>query len=110
VLLDAALIFAPAGPLVPTALHHLEKGGCVICAGIHMSDIPAFPYAILWGERSIRSVANLTRRDGLEFLDLAPRVPVCTEIQRFPLALANDALAGLRHGEFQGAAVLVMDE
>jgi len=107
-LLDAALIFAPAGPLVPAALRHLEKGGCVVCAGIHMSDIPAFPYDILWGERSIRSVANLTRRDGLEFLELAPRVPVRTEVVRFPLAQANEALAQLRRGEFQGAAVLTM--
>ena len=106
--LDAALIFAPAGPLVPAALRHLEKGGCVVCAGIHMSDIPAFPYDILWGERSIRSVANLTRRDGLEFLDLAPRVPIRSEIRRFPLALANEALGQLRRGEFQGAGVLTM--
>jgi len=107
-LLDAALIFAPAGPLVPAALRHLEKGGCVVCAGIHMSDIPTFPYDILWGERSIRSVANLTRRDGLEFLELAPRVPVRTEVVRFPLAQANEALAQLRRGAFQGAAVLTM--
>jgi propanol-preferring alcohol dehydrogenase len=107
-LLDAALIFAPAGPLVPAALRHLEKGGCVVCAGIHMSDIPAFPYDILWGERSIRSVANLTRRDGLEFLELAPRVPIQTEVHRFPLEQANEALAQLRRGEFQGAAVLTM--
>ena len=106
--LDAALIFAPAGPLVPTALRHLEKGACVVCAGIHMSDIPSFPYEMLWGERSIRSVANLTRRDGVEFLALAPRVPVHTEVRRFPLALANEALAQLRRGEFQGAAVLTM--
>lgn len=104
--LDAALIFAPAGPLVPSALRQLAKGGCVVCAGIHMSDIPAFPYALLWGERSIRSVANLTRRDGLEFLELAPQVPIRTEVHRFPLASANEALAQLRRGEFQGAAVL----
>ncbi|MFA6444978.1 MAG: zinc-dependent alcohol dehydrogenase family protein, partial [Sterolibacterium sp.] len=97
--LAAALIFAPAGALVPVALGHLEKGGRVVCAGIHMSDIPAFPYDILWGERSIRSVANLTRRDGLEFLTLAPRVPIQTEIHRFPLAQANEALAQLRRGE-----------
>ncbi|MBS1229554.1 MAG: alcohol dehydrogenase [Proteobacteria bacterium] len=103
---DAALIFAPAGALVPVALSHLEKGGVVVCAGIHMSDIPAFPYALLWGERSIRSVANLTRRDGLEFLDLAPRVVLRTKVQRFALADANEALAQLRRGEFQGAAVL----
>ena len=107
--LDAALIFAPAGALVPLALRHLEKGGSVICAGIHMSEIPAFPYDILWGERSIRSVANLTRKDGLEFLELAPQVPVRTEIRRFPLAAANDALEQLRRGEFQGAAVLTMN-
>ena len=107
--LDAALIFAPAGPLVPAALRHLEKGGCVVCAGIHMSDIPAFPYDILWGERSIRSVANLTRRDGHEFLDLAPQVPIRTEVHCLPLTLANEALGRLRRGEFQGAAVLTMD-
>ncbi|MFZ4539108.1 zinc-dependent alcohol dehydrogenase family protein [Propionivibrio sp.] len=106
--LDAALIFAPAGALVPVALRHLEKGGCVVCAGIHMSDIPAFPYSILWGERSIRSVANLTRRDGLEFLALAQQIPVRTEIQRFALADANQALTQLRRGEFQGAAVLTI--
>ena len=106
--LDAALIFAPAGPLVPLALGHLEKGGRVVCAGIHMSDIPAFPYALLWGERQVRSVANLTRRDGEEFLALAPRVPVATEVSRFPLDQANEALARLRRGEFQGAAALVM--
>ena len=106
--LDAALIFAPAGLLVPTALRHLEKGGCVVCAGIHMSDIPSFPYDILWGERSIRSVANLTRRDGLDFLDLAPRIPIRSEVRHFPLAQANEALGQLRRGEFQGAAVLTM--
>ncbi len=106
--LDAALIFAPAGQLVPQALRHLNKGGCVVCAGIHMSDIPAFPYSILWGERVIRSVANLTRRDGDEFLRLAPQVPVRTEVQAFPLEHANDALERLRRGELQGAAVLVM--
>ena len=106
--LDAALIFAPAGPLVPMALRQVGKGGVVVCAGIHMSEIPAFPYEILWGERSIRSVANLTRRDGLEFLELAPRMPVRTEVIRFPLAQANAALEQLRRGEFQGAAVLTM--
>lgn len=109
VALNAALIFAPAGALVPLALGHLEKGGCVVCAGIHMSEIPAFPYDILWGERSIRSVANLTRRDGLEFLDLAPRIPVATEVNCFPLTAANEALEQLRHGAFQGAAVLTMN-
>lgn len=106
--LDAALIFAPAGPLVPTALRHLEKGGCVICAGIHMSDIPTFPYADLWGERMIRSVANLTRADGVDFLALAPTIPVRTAVTPFPLARANDALACLRQGALQGAAVLTM--
>ena len=108
--LDAALIFAPAGTLVPIALGHLAKGGSVICAGIHMSDIPAFPYALLWGERQIRSVANLTRRDGEEFLGLAPQVPIRTEVRRFPLSQANEALSQLRRGEFQGAAVLVMSD
>ena len=106
--IDAALIFAPAGPLVPAALKHTEKGGCVVCAGIHMSDIPAFPYADLWGERMIRSVANLTRDDGLDFLQLAPQIPVRTEITRFPLRAANEALAKLKAGALQGAAVLVM--
>jgi len=108
--LDAALIFAPAGDLVPLALGHLAKGGSVVCAGIHMSDIPAFPYHLLWGERQIRSVANLTRRDGEEFLSLASQVPIRTEIRRFPLSRANEALSQLRRGEFQGAAVLVMGE
>ena len=105
--LGAALIFAPAGTLVPAALRQLEKGGCVVCAGIHMSDIPAFPYALLWGERRVCSVANLTRRDGTEFLGLAPQVPIRTEVIRFPLGQANDAVRQLRQGEFQGAAVLV---
>jgi propanol-preferring alcohol dehydrogenase len=94
--------------LVPKALSHTDKGGCVVCAGIHMSDIPSFPYAQLWGERQIRSVANLTRRDGEEFLALAPRIPVTTEVHRFGLAQANEALAQLRRGAFQGAAVLDM--
>ncbi|HZX30689.1 MAG TPA: zinc-dependent alcohol dehydrogenase family protein [Rhodocyclaceae bacterium] len=107
--LDSALIFAPAGPLVPAALKHMEKGGCVVCAGIHMSDIPAFPYADLWGERMIRSVANLTREDGLEFLELAPKVPVRTAVTPFPLEEANEALARLRAGALQGAAVLTME-
>lgn len=106
--LDAALIFAPAGPLVPAALGHMEKGGCVVCAGIHMSDIPAFPYADLWGERMIRSVANLTREDGLDFLALAPRIPVRTSVTAFPLEQANEALESLRRGEVQGAAVLAV--
>ena len=105
--LDAAIIFAPAGELVPTALRATAKGGVVVCAGIHMSDIPSFPYEILWGERTIRSVANLTRRDGEEFLALAPRVPVRTEVECFPLGEANAALAALRSGRLRGAAVLV---
>jgi propanol-preferring alcohol dehydrogenase len=105
--LDAAIIFAPAGELVVTALREVRKGGTVVCAGIHMSDIPSFPYELLWGERTIRSVANLTRRDGEAFLDLAPRVPVRTEVEVFPLAAANEALAALRSGRVRGAAVLV---
>ena len=106
--LDAALIFAPAGPLVPTALRHVDKGCCVVCAGIHMSDIPSFPYAWLWGERTIRSVANLTRSDGVEFFDLARRTPLHTEVHCFALEDANEALGQLRRGAFQGAAVLRM--
>ncbi|HWB22580.1 MAG TPA: zinc-dependent alcohol dehydrogenase family protein [Gaiellaceae bacterium] len=105
--LDAAIIFAPAGELVPSALRALAKGGTVVCAGIHMSEIPAFPYEILWGERSVRSVANLTRRDGEEFLELAPRVPVRTEVETFPLEGANDALAKLRAGDVRGSLVLI---
>lgn len=105
--LDAAIIFAPAGDLVPAALRATAKGGTVVCAGIHMSDIPSFPYDILWGERTIRSVANLTRRDGDEFLALAPRVPVRTEVERFPLGRANAALSALRSGRVRGAAVLI---
>ncbi len=104
--LDAAIIFAPVGALVPTALRATAKGGVVVCGGIHMSDIPSFPYEILWGERVIRSVANLTRRDGEEFLQLAPQVPVKTEIQVFPLEQANEALDHLRRGLLHGAAVL----
>ncbi len=104
--LDAAIIFAPAGELVPAALAAVAKGGTVVCAGIHMSDIPSFAYELLWGERVLRSVANLTRRDGEELLELAPQVPVRTEIEPFPLAAANDALARLRAGEIRGAAVL----
>jgi alcohol dehydrogenase, propanol-preferring len=104
--LDAAILFAPAGQLVPAALQVVAKGGIVVCAGIHMSDIPTFPYRLLWGERTVRSVANLTRRDGEEFLALAPRVPVRTRVQAFPLANANKALADLRGGSIQGAAVL----
>ncbi len=105
--LDAALIFAPVGALVPAALRAVDRGGVVTCAGIHMSDIPAFPYADLWHERHLLSVANLTRRDAVEFLDLAPRVPVRTTVHTYPLARANEALADLRHGRFEGAAVLV---
>lgn len=107
--LDAALIFAPVGARVPAALRVMEKAGCVVCAGIHMSDIPAFPYARLWGERMIRSVANLTRRDGTEFLQHVARSPVRTAVQRLPLQQANEALAKLRRGEVQGALVLTMD-
>jgi propanol-preferring alcohol dehydrogenase len=106
--LDAAIIFAPVGDLVPLALKAVTKGGIVICGGIHMSDIPSFPYEILWEERSICSVANLTRRDGEEFLALAPKVPVSTEVQTFPLEEANEALARLRSGKIRGAAVLTM--
>jgi len=106
--LDAAIIFAPAGELVPAALRATAKGGTVVCAGIHMSDIPSFPYDILWGERSVRSVANLTREDGDEFLALAPRVPIRTEIERYPLERANDALEALRGGRLHGSAVLVI--
>jgi len=106
--LAAALIFAPAGELVPHALALLEKGGCVVCAGIHMSDIPSFPYVQLWGERMIRSVANLTREDGLGFLQLAARSPLHTAVTEFPLAQANEALLQLRSGALQGAAVLTM--
>jgi len=104
--LDAAIIFAPVGELVPTALRALAKGGIVVCGGIHMSDIPAFPYADLWGERAICSVANLTRRDGEEFLEIAPRVPVRTKTQTFPLEEANTALEKFRSGEINAAAVL----
>jgi propanol-preferring alcohol dehydrogenase len=104
--LDAAILFAPVGSLVPTALQAVAKGGTVVCAGIHMSDIPSFPYRILWGERTVHSVANLTRRDGEEFLALAPQIPVKTEVQTFPLSAANDALQRLREGRIQGAAVL----
>ena len=106
-LLDAAIIFAPAGELVPLALRSLAKGGIVVCGGIHMSDIPSFPYASLWHERSICSVANLTRRDGDEFLPLASSIPVKVETQSFPLEAANEALAMLRAGHLTGAAVLV---
>ena len=105
--LDAAIIFAPAGGLVPQALKALAPGGAVVCAGIHMSDIPSFPYADLWGERSIRSVANLTRQDGEEFLALAPRVPIRTTVTTYSLDRAEDALSDLRAGAFEGTAVVL---
>jgi propanol-preferring alcohol dehydrogenase len=106
--LDAAIIFAPAGGLVPVALRAVARGGTVVCAGIHMSDIPSFPYADLWGERTLRSVANLTRADGEAFLRLAPEVPVRTAVTPYPLERANDALEDLRHGRLTGAAVLAV--
>lgn len=107
--LDAAILFAPIGALVPQALRATAKGGTVVCAGIHMTEIPAFPYEILWGERKIVSVANLTRRDGIEFLALAPQVPVRTATETFPLGDANEALARVRDGRINGAAVLVIN-
>ncbi len=106
--LDAAIIFAPAGELVPKALAAVARGGTVVCAGIHMSDIPSFPYDLLWGERSLRSVANLTRQDGTAFFELVPQVPVRTHVETFPLAAADDALRKLRNGEIRGAAVLAV--
>lgn len=106
--LDAAILFAPAGALVPTALRAVGKGGLVVCGGIHMSEIPGFPYDLLWHERVVRSVANLTRQDAQEFLNLAPKVRVRTEVQPFPLEAANEALAVLRAGAIRGAAVLVI--
>jgi len=105
--LDAAIIFAPIGALVPAALQNLKRGGTVVCGGIHMSDIPSFPYRDLWQERTIVSVANLTRRDGEEFLELAAQIPVRTETETFPLEDANKALEALRNGKLSGAAVLV---
>jgi len=105
--MDAAILFAPVGDLVPQALRHIVKGGTVVCAGIHMSNIPEFPYAILWGERCVRSIANLTRRDGEEFFAIAPKAGVRTEVTRFPLESANAALQQLRAGEIRGAAVLI---
>ena len=105
--LDAAIVFAPVGALVPTALRAVAKGGTVVCAGIHMSDIPAMPYELLWGERTLRSVANLTRADGREFLELAPRVPVRARVTSYPLSDANRALEDLRAGALEGAAVVV---
>jgi propanol-preferring alcohol dehydrogenase len=106
--LDAAIIFAPVGELVPRALKAVAPGGVVVCAGIHMSYIPSFPYRILWGERVLRSVANLTRKDGEEFFDIAPKVPVRTEVTEYPLSEANKALKALREGSINGAAVLVI--
>ena len=108
--LDSAIIFAPAGSLVPAALKAVSKGGTVVCAGIHMSDIPSFSYDLLWGEREIKSVANLTRKDGEEFFNIAPKVPVKTEVETFALEQANGALEKLRNGKINGAAVLVMDQ
>lgn len=105
--MDAAIIFAPVGALIPHALRHTAKGGIVVCAGIHMSDIPPFPYSILWGERTVRSIANLTRQDGEEFLALAPTIGIHTEVETFPLTSANEALERLRQGKIHGAAVLV---
>ena len=107
--LDAAIIFAPVGKLVPAALKAVNKGGIVVCAGIHMSDIPSFPYQILWEERVLRSVANLTRQDGEEFLALAPQIPIHTDVTSFPLSKANEALDALRTGKISGATVLVVD-
>jgi propanol-preferring alcohol dehydrogenase len=106
--LEAAIVFAPAGPLVPVALRALAAGGTVVCGGIHMSDIPSFPYSDLWQERSVRSVANLTRRDGEEFLALAPRIPIQTTVTSYALEDAGAALEDLRHGRFTGAAVIVL--
>jgi len=106
--MDAAILFAPVGALIPQALRHTAKGGTVVCAGIHMSDVPAFPYSILWGERCIRSIANLTRRDGEEFLSIVPKAGIRTEVETFRLDQANEALERLRNGKVRGAAVLVM--
>ena len=105
--LDAAIIFATVGDLVPLALKAVRKGGRVVCAGIHMSDIPSFAYRLLWEERQLLSVANLTRKDGIEFLRLAPEIGITTQTTRYPLQQANQALDDLRHGRFEGAAVLV---
>jgi propanol-preferring alcohol dehydrogenase len=108
--LDAAIVFAPAGELIPSALRAISKGGTVVCGGIHMTDIPSFPYELLWGERTIRSVANLTRRDGREFLALAPQIPIRTEVTPYGLSDADRALSDLRSGRLRGAAVLVVAE
>ena len=107
VALDAAVIFAPVGALVPAALRAVRKAGVVVCGGIHMTDIPSFPYSILWGERVVRSVANLTRQDAVRFLDLAARIPLRISVEKFPLEQANTALARLRAGELNGASVLL---
>ena len=106
--LDAAMIFAPVGSLIPAALAATAKGGVVVSGGIHMSDIPSFPYRLLWEERVVRSVANLTRRDGLEFFKIAPQVPIRTEVHTYPLEQANDVLDRLRQGQVEGAAVLTI--
>jgi propanol-preferring alcohol dehydrogenase len=108
--LDAAIIFAPAGELVPAALRAVAKGGTVVCGGIHMSDIPSFPYSILWGERTLRSVANLTRADGVEFMSLAPTIPIQTQVHIYPLEKANEALDDVRKGRLRGSAVLSISE
>lgn len=107
--LDAAIIFAPAGELIPKALQDVDKGGMVVCGGIHMSDIPSFPYRLLWGERMIRSVANLTRNDGIQFFEQIKDIPIHTETHLYPLSQANEALEDLRQGNLQGAAVLTME-
>jgi propanol-preferring alcohol dehydrogenase len=107
--MDATILFAPIGTLIPEALRHTAKGGTVVCAGIHMSDVPGFPYSILWGERTVRSIANLTRRDGEEFLEIAPKAGIRTEVEIFHLEQANEALARLRAGSIRGAGVLVME-
>jgi propanol-preferring alcohol dehydrogenase len=107
--LDAAIIFAPVGELVPCALAAVARGGTVVCAGIHMSDIPSFPYRLLWGERCVRSVANLTRRDAREFLALAQSIPLAVHARAYPLSAANVALADLRAGRIEGAAVLTFE-
>jgi propanol-preferring alcohol dehydrogenase len=106
--LDAAILFAPVGEHVPMALAVVRPGGTVVCGGIHMSDIPSFPYRLLWGERVVRSVANLTRQDGVKFLALAPTIPVRTEVTTYPLLAVNEALADLRAGRVQGAAVIAV--
>jgi len=107
--LDSAIILAPVGALVPAALKAVRKGGVVVCGGIHMEDIPSFPYSILWGERTLRSAANLTRQDGIEFMNLAAKIPIKTHIEKFPLSDANAAISQLRAGQVRGAAVLIPD-